>query len=47
MSFEPAEPLAHEAECEKVKAARSCFKSLFSFCLFVCCCFQESDIPES
>lgn len=37
MSFEPAEHLAHEAEYQNVKAAHSCFKSLFSFCLFVFC----------
>lgn len=37
MSSEPAEHLAREAEYQKVKAAHSCFKSLFPFCLFVFC----------
>lgn len=34
-----AEHLAHKAKYQKVKAARSCFKSLFSFYLFVFCFF--------
>ncbi len=44
MSFEPAEHLAHEAEYQNAKAARSCFKK-FVFILFVCLLFfQESSI---